>query len=319
MASKILHIEKLPVDDVRSVEAPPIKFNWHDIAFFLELVRAGHLVDAAKKLKVNHATVSRRIRELEQSLNAKLFERTPSGFVLTSTGMKMLDYAERMEFQANSIPQAIGARSQVVSGSVRIATMEGFGSYYLAPKLAGLKERHPDITVELVTSSGWIDLSRREADVFVSFSRPTARRLSVEKISGFRVQLFASKDYLARAGEPKAKVDLSQHDFIDFIDELVQISSAQWLPGIVSSQNVVFRSTSLIAQYAAACNGLGIAALPAFLACQSPKLRPVLPEIYVSNSLWMSAHMDLLHLPRVSAVVRFIAEQTEEDADAFGE
>jgi DNA-binding transcriptional LysR family regulator len=313
---------KLPTNDDKRGDSPswggfeaPLRYDWHDIVFFLELVRHGQLVGAAKRLKVDHTTVSRRIRDLEQALKAKLFSRTKSGFVLTETGLKILEHAEAMEYQANSIAQTVGIEGKEAGGPVRIATMEGIGSFYLGPRIKRFHDLHPSILVELVTSSRWIYLSRREADIFISFPRPDERRLSVRRIGEFQVGLFASSAYLERRGTPQRKGELDGHDFVDYIDDLIQIPAVRWLADVVVPRNVVFRSTSLIAQYTSACQGLGIAMLPTFVAGHNPDLKRVLPGLSATRDIWLSVHEDLLYTSRINAVVRFIVDQVRRDQD----
>jgi DNA-binding transcriptional LysR family regulator len=103
-----------------------LRYNWNDIVYFLEVARQKSLVRAAERLRVDHTTVSRRVRELERSLNTSLFSRGKSGFNLTETGMRLLQFAEGMEGHANSIAEAIaGAGEGEAGGAVRIASMEG--------------------------------------------------------------------------------------------------------------------------------------------------------------------------------------------------
>jgi len=291
------------------------RYDWQDITYFLELARHGQLVGAAKRLKVNHTTVSRRIRELEHSLNCKLFSRSKAGFVLTEAGQKIFEHAEAMEFRANSIAQVVGFKGSEAGGPVRIATMEGLGSFYLSPRLQLFYEGHPSVIIELVTSSQWINLSKREADIFISFTKPTERRLSVSKIGEFRVSLFASKAYLKRKGVPERKSDLERHEFIDYIDDLIQIQAVRWLADVFTPRQVVFRSTSLIAQYASASSGLGIASLPTFVAAHDQSLCPVLPALGTKRDIWLSVHKDLEHLSGVHAVTCFLSEQISRDQE----
>src|SRR3981189_1314845 len=75
-------------------------FDWSDLVFFLELARHGRLVPAARNLRADHTTVSRRVAELERSLNCKLFDRGADGFALTDAGQKLFNYAEVIESNA---------------------------------------------------------------------------------------------------------------------------------------------------------------------------------------------------------------------------
>ncbi len=198
---------------------------------------------------------------------------------------------------------------------MRIATMEGLGSFYLGSRIQLFYERHPSVLIELVTSSHWINLSKREADIFISFTKPAERRLSMRKVGEFKISLYASEDYLRRKGFPQTKSDLNHHEFVDYIDDLIQIQAVRWLADIFSPRQVVFRSTSLIAQYASASSGLGIANLPTFVAAHNPSLCQVLPTLCTKREIWLSVHKDLEHVSRVNAVTRFLSEQFSRDQE----
>ncbi len=178
-------------------------FNWNDLVFFLELARQGRLMPAARRLKVDHTTVSRRISELERDLAVKLFERKPDGFVLTEDGHRLLVIAEKMEVLGLSVMETIRAAPSEPSGKVRLATMEGIAAFYLTEKLVDFNALFPQILVELVTERHLINLTKREADVSISFVPPVGPRLNVRKAGTFKLGLFASAGYLSRRGTPQ--------------------------------------------------------------------------------------------------------------------
>src|SRR6266849_3139598 len=177
-------------------------FDWSDLIFFLELARQGRLVPAAKRLRADHTTVSRRIAELERALHCKLFDRNPNGFMLTDAGQKLFDYAESMENHALAISENVGGIATEPGGRVRIATMEGIGSFYLAPRLTKLRESFPAIRIELVTERHLINLTKREADISLSFAQMVGPKLVSEKIGTFQLRLYASPSYIQRHGVP---------------------------------------------------------------------------------------------------------------------
>jgi DNA-binding transcriptional LysR family regulator len=306
------HAEKAAV----AKAARTLRYNWDDIIFFLEVARARNLVRAGQKLKVDHTTVSRRVRELERSLNTTLFKRSKAGFSLTEAGLRLLQFAEGMENNANAIIETVvGSEAADAAGAVRIASMEGIGSMYLTTCMAEFNKAYPSIQVELITDTRLLDMTRREADVFISFFKPKGRRLSVKKIGEFRVFLYASTGYLQRQRAPTDLKDLDAHDFIDFIDEHIHIKENRWLSDILRPPHVVFRSTSLVAQYMAASSGLGVAMLPAFVAVHNKDLRPILPRHFATRDIWLSVHEDLLHIGRIKAVLSFLEKRVAMDRD----
>lgn len=291
------------------------RYNWNDIVYFLEVARQRSLVRAAANLRVDHTTVSRRIRELERSLNTNLFTRNKTGFNLTEAGLRLLQFAEGMESHASGIAEAIGIEGGDASGAVRIASMEGIGSLYLTACIGDFHRAYPAIEVELVTDSRMLDLSRREADVFVSFFKPAGRRLRVKKAGEFKVSLFAARSYFDSRPRPQTPEELSQHTFVDFIDELIHVPENRWLSDILRPHNIPFRSTSLVAQYMSATQGNGIAMLPSFVAAHDRGLVPVMPELFTTRDIWLSAHEDQLHIARIKAVLGFFEKRISTDRD----
>lgn len=292
------------------------RYNWNDIVYFLEVARQKSLVRAGDKLRVDHTTVSRRVRELERSLDTSLFSRGKSGFNLTETGLRLLEFAEGMEGHANSIAEAIaGADGGEAGGVVRLASMEGIGSLYLTRLFGDFNKRYPAVQIDLITDYRMLDLSRREADVFISFFKPVGKRLSIKKLGEFKVSLFASKRYLEKHGHPASIGDLDDHIFVDFIDELVHVRENRWLSDILRPRQIVFRSTSLVAQYLYASNDEAIAMLPSFVAANNKDLLPVMPELFTARDIWLSVHEDLLHITRIKAILAFLEKRIAEDRE----
>lgn len=298
--------------------SPPgsTRLDWNDLTVFLTLSRHRNLSQTARFLGVNHTTVGRRIHALESQLNQRLFERTRHGFLLTEAGHNLLKHAEGMEQHAHSIALAFTEKSAAPDGIVRLATMEALGSLYLAPRMAELYRQQPSVRVELVTASHWINLSKREADILISFPKPNGRRIEVRKIGEFALHLYATPGYLRKHGHPRGIEDLQEHRLIDYIDELVQISAVRWLSDIIREPPVDFRSTSLVAQYHAAAAGLGIAMLPTFVAGRDKRLVRVLEhQAVVKRDFWLTVHADLLHLARVREVMAFLTKLIDDDRE----
>ena len=287
-------------------------FDWNDLTFFLELARHGRLGPTARRLRVDSATVSRRVAELERALDCKLFDRTADGFDLTEAGHRLLPEAETMEAQAAIAAEAAsGAASE---RRVRLAMMEGIASQYVASRLPRLLRDAPTLAVELVTSPALFNLTRREADVSLSFVPPQGRGLEIRRIGAFALFLYASPAYLAAHGTPLAREDLRQHVFVDYVPELVQIPEVHWLLDVISAPRVSLRSSSMFAQQTAAASDAGLVLLPSFAGEADPRLQPVLkPTVRAERPIFLAVHKDLEHLPRIRLVTRFLEETIRTD------
>ena len=156
--------------------------NWDDVRIFLAVARSGQILGAARRLDLNHATVSRRLAALEEALRTRLFRRTTTGSELTPAGERFLGIAERMEADMITARAEIAGEGDEVSGTVRIGAPDGFGVAYLAPRLGALAAQHRELKVQLVPVPRTFSLSRREADIAITTERPAEGRLVAGKL-----------------------------------------------------------------------------------------------------------------------------------------
>ena len=285
-------------------------FDWNDLRSFLAIARSGRLTVAAARLQLDHTTLSRRIGGLEHALKAKLFDRSPSGYMLTEQGRRLLPVAEEMERLALGASELVGGTASCVEGTVRIGSPEGFGSYFLAPRVATLRGLYPHLKVQLVAASAVFSLSKREADIVISVSRPPAGRLLVSKLVDYDLGLYAAPSYLV-AHPPIASADeLGGHRFVSYIGDLLNFPELDVLQHIAPDGSTSIESSNLVAQLKATLSGAGLCVLPGFLAREEADLVRVLAdEISLTRSLWLIVHQDLAELARIKAVERFIRDQ----------
>lgn len=296
--------------------AGPGKLDWDSIRIFLSAARKGSISAAARELGMDHSTVSRRISQLEYSIGASLFERRHAGLLLNRTGSEILVRAEAIEQQFLGIEATVSARGNKVTGTVRIAMMEGIASLYLSRRMRPLIAAHPALRLEIVTSPQHVQVSRREADVFLSFFPAAAKSVVSKKIGEFGLGLFASPDYLARNGEPRELSDLRAHVFVDYIRDLIQVDPVRWLDDVISEPRIAVTSSSMIAQMGCAAGGAGIVLLPYFAAAQETGLRRILDgKTDVRREIWLSVHSDLQGTSRMRAVERYITGILRVDRD----
>ncbi|TBU86508.1 LysR family transcriptional regulator [Pseudomonas dryadis] len=288
--------------------------NWEDLRIFVEMARATSLAMAAKRLGIDQSTVSRRIAHLELCIGASLFERTPKGLQLNTQGHQLLACAQPMDTAFVNLAQTLGGQRRELVGPVRLGTMEGIASLYLTRHLARFNRDYPGIMLELVTSTQQLHVTRREADIFLSFFEPHGSGLDVEHMGRFALHLYASPAYVERHGEPASVADLANHAFVGYIDDLVQIEAVRWLEEAVDDPHIVFHSSSMLAQMFAAAAGSGLVLLPAFTDAERFGLYPVLADaVQVRRDLWLSVHHDLRYVPRIKTVVAFLQRLFRDD------
>jgi len=282
-------------------------YDWNDLRYFLELSRQGKLVRAAARLHVDHTTVSRRISALEKQLDVRLFDKSPNGYQLTDAGLRLLPWAEQIESSSHRLYQDIAGKDARLGGTVRVAAPEALGTQLIARHVAGLRREHPDIYLELVAETRRLSLSKREADIAISFSRPDSGRLVAWKLCDYRLRLYATRDYLAAHAPIESPEDLAGHDFVSYIDDLIEMPELRFFDNTVKNANVVFRSTNVSAQFNAILDGIGLGLVHCFMAQREPRLQVVLPaQVSVERTYWLLVHEDLRHVARVDAVCDFL-------------
>lgn len=294
----------------------PTGINWDNLRLFLSVVRAQSAQEAARRLNVDHSTITRRLHRLEKELGTRLFERTSAGHVMTAAGHRLLEHVERIESTVALLDEDIGGDSQMLTGHVRLGATEGFGSFFLAPHLSHFCDRHPAITVELLVVPRFINLSQREADLAINIERPISPTQVTSKLAQYRLQLYASTRYLASHAPIRCQADLAEHRLFGYVDELSFSPELRYLESIAPMARTPLRSTSIVAQYSAVREGQGLAVLPCFLAAQCTELVPVLPtEIDLIRTFWIAAPSERRELARVRALWDYLREASERNHD----
>ena len=292
-------------------------FEWDDARHFLAVHRTGSLSAAARDLGVNQSTVGRRLVSLEERLSAKLFFRTRDGFRIAPAGEKLLTHAERMEDEAIAIAREIAGQETKLTGSVRLTAPDMFGARIVAPLLAAFHARYPEIDLELDTDNRLRNLSKREADMAVRIGETREGGVVVRRLTEFGSALYASRDYLERRGTPRGG-DFAGHDFVGFAEPLMRSGEALWLSENAAAGRTVLRSQATAVQLQATLEGVGIAALPYYIADVEPSLVRIVPPAYVMRQeVCLAVHEDLRHTARIRVCADFLAEGIRAQAWRF--
>lgn len=277
--------------------------NWSDLQVFLAIARSGQMARAASALGMDPTTASRRLRRLEVQLGATLFEQTREGQVLTEAGEALLAKVEAMAQAAQTIDEPGLRRSgEQLTGVLRISASEGFGSWFLAAHVPEFVRAHPALSLDLVANSGFLSLSKREADIAVMLSRPKAGPLIARKLSDYALRLYAQRSYLQAVGAPRSPSDLLRgHRLVGYIPDLLYAPELRYLDEIQPQLAPSLRSSSINAQHHLIAAGAGIGVLPCFMGDADPDLVPVMPERRIIRSFWLATHRDTHQLARIRA------------------
>ncbi len=274
--------------------------QWDDVRYFLELARVGSLSGAARRLGVEHSTVARRVEALEQALGIRLFDRLPKGWSLTPEGETLATHAARLDDEAQAFSRvALGVSS--LQGTVRISAPPAMAGHFLVPRLAGAHAQWSSLELEVIGESRDVNLARGEADLAVRMSRPTAPGLAARCIGDMGYGLYAAHGYADRAE--------AEWTFLGYDDSLVQVPQQQWLNKVAGERRFILRSNDLSALLNAARAGLGIAALPHFLAAEDSALTLISePACPIARPIWLVMHPDVKRSPRVRLVADLLIE-----------
>ncbi len=281
-----------------------LRLNWDDLKYFLAVCRNGSIRAAAEDLKVNHATVSRRINSFESSLGQRLFERTSKGYVRTRAGDEILEEASHLEERLSTVTRRVAGKDKSLSGDIRITLPDLFAHDLLMPALADFCRLYPLIELEIMDSTKVFNLANREADVALRICETPPDYLIGRKIATLHRACYMAKTLLPQLDDENW---LAQQNWIGWTDKLRKPIGkiAKEYPRFISKHKIV--SSSLQSQ---ACkNGLGIAILPCFTADIDPSLVRIPP--YSSEGkwdLWLLSHPDLRKNAKIQTFVRFISK-----------
>ncbi|MET0240576.1 MAG: LysR family transcriptional regulator [Sphingobium sp.] len=280
--------------------------QWDDLRFFLAVERAGTLSAAAIRLGVDPTTVGRRIDRLSDGLKTPLFDAGPDGHRLTSAGETLLRHAETIERSVLAATGDLTGESSRLAGTVRVSMPEGLASGLVAPSFPAFHVAHPGIALELASTHGFLNPSKREADVAIMLNRPASGRLIVSKLGDYRLGLYASRDYLDRRGPVRSRAALRDHTLISYIPDLVFWDALRYLEEIDPGLQPQITSSSIAVQHAMTRAGVGVCVLHHFMARGDATLVPVLPDIVITRTYWMVVHADLRRVARVTAVMDWL-------------
>ena len=266
--------------------------DWDDMRIFLALARAESLGRAGAVLRVDPATVGRRVARLEEGLGRRLFTRSHQGYALTDEGARLLPHAQAAEAAILAATKAAGEDTDGLTGQVRIGAPDGCANYLLPQVVARICAENPGLDVQIIALPRVFNLSRREADMAIGVSAPQAGRLSVQKITNYRLHLAASQDYLAQHPPIARLEDLRAHRIIGYIPDMIFDSELDYLAEL-GLERVAFASNSVAVQFNLLRHGAGLGVVHDFALPSAPGLRRILPGRFsLHRSFYLIRHLD---------------------------
>lgn len=280
-----------------------------NLGVFLEVARSSRLTEAAKHLELDQSTVSRRISQLERSVGQRLFHREHSGWTPTAAGIRLLVHAEAVEAAMEAAREDLLDSDSSLKGSVRVLIPDGFAGYLINPELSRIREAFPGLAIELVSSNQHTSLSTREFDVAVSIEKPAARAVTVQKLADFEMGAYATRSYLESNPPIESVDDLSDHQFVWYVEGSLMLPTHEALFHAVPNANLSILTNTISAQVEAAVQGLCLGYLPTWIGDSVPGLVHIESiDVSMPNSYWLVVPTQFARLARVRAITRCIVD-----------
>ena len=263
--------------------------DWDDLRIFLAVARHDSLSGAGRVLRIDPATVGRRVARLEDAVGARLFAKTPQGYALTESGTRLMAHAERTEAAVDGAAYALTG-AEGLTGQIRIGAPDGCANYLLPQVLAQICDDNPGLEVQIVALPRVFNLSKREADMAIAVSRPEAGRLTVQKLTDYQLHLAASANYLANHPPITTAADLRAHRFVGYIPDMIFDKELDYLTEIGATPPPL-ASNSVSVQLNFLRHGAGIGVVHDFALPAAPELRQIIPDkIHLTRAFWLIRH-----------------------------
>jgi DNA-binding transcriptional LysR family regulator len=192
------------------VELPEID----DLRFFTGIATASTLTDAGHRWGVSVSAVSKRLSRLERRLGVRMVNRSTRSLTLTPEGRRYADVAATILRQVDDLEDEIGRHQEGLRGRIAVQASLGLGRAHIAPLLAELQSRHPELRIDLELSHLPAQVSGSTFDFVVRVGRLPDSPLHFRLLHRNKRVVCASPEYLRRRGVPQSLDDLRRHDCI---------------------------------------------------------------------------------------------------------
>jgi DNA-binding transcriptional LysR family regulator len=270
----------------------------------------GSTLAAARKLRLNQSTVSRRIQALEHALNLTLFERDTRGYSLTPQGSALLDVAGQMAAAAENVMLRASRLRRDVSGSIRISGAAVSMNAWGFPLIAKFRELHPEVGFDVDTSEKQVSLERGEADIALrAADEVVGDSLIARKLGVVPWGIFGSRDYLLRHGMPRAIDECTGHDFLFYAEPMAStVRQLEWLGQQIAPERIVQRVNSVSGMVGSLSASNALGPLPYLTGNDTSDLVCCFHDERLSNPLWIVASKESYAQPRVRVFMKFVAD-----------
>ncbi len=266
--------------------------NWDDMRLFLAVARAESLSGAGKVLRLDPATLGRRMARLEKAMQTALFVKSPQGYSLTQAGAELLTRAGTAEQAMRAATAGVAAPTERLSGQIRVGAPDGCANYLLPQVCAAIGRENPALDIQIVALPRVFNLSRREADMAIGVSAPTAGRLVVRQVSEYKLHLAASESYLAAHGPINDIAALKDHPLVGYIPDMIFDRELDYLADLGAGR-VPFASNSVSVQVNMIRQGAGVGVVHDFSLPFVPQVQRILTDqVSLTRAFYLIRHAD---------------------------
>lgn len=262
-------------------------------------------------MQVNHATVFRRLGEIEKRLGVMLFERSRSGYFPTPAGEELAETARQMEGFVLQAERRIVGRDLQPTGAVWVTTTDSMMAGLLAPLFCEFRQQYPGVTLDIAVSNQLFNLTKREADVAIRPSNAPPEHLIGRKLADIGMAVYGQKQHIS-----KKTVDLHQVPWVGPGSRLFDEPMRQWMAEEGFDEQCAFRVDTLIGMLSSVKAGVGVSVLPCYLADTEPDLvqlsDPIPPLAY---GLWFLMHPDLRGVSRIQSLMDFMTDAVRQQTN----
>ena len=288
--------------------------DWDKLRIFHAVADAGSLTHAGDVLALSQSAVSRQIRSLEEGLGTTLFHRHARGLILTEQGELLFDATRAMSKRLEAASARIRDSEEEVFGELRVTTTMGFGSLWLAPRLASLYALYPDLNIDLMLEERILDLPMREADVAIRLKEPSQADLIRKKLMTIRMNLYCSRSYAAAHTLPRDVHGLGAHRLICQAPGTIQVAAGAALVQQLLAYEIpnLLTVNTYFGVLQGVLNDLGIGVLPGYMEIDQPEILRVLPSVESAEvPVYLAYPEELRHSKRIAAFRDFVVGEIE--------
>ena len=276
--------------------------NWDDLRFFLAVSREGSVSGAGRALGVKHTTVARRIGAFESRLGTRLFDRSPDGYAMTQMAENIFERALEMEALAQGVDRQVFGRDAELAGPLKLTAAHDLAVRLILPKLRGFTTAYPHIDLQLLATTGLVDLSAREADIAVRLTAKPPDYLVGREVMRMQHGVYGTTRTLRKLADP-----------VDVILFRGDPEFPAWVTENFRSARTVLRLDDVSSMAAATRNHLGLSRMPCYIGDWDAGLRrldvPLTPSDW---GVWVLSHVDLRATARVRVCREFLVDIIEQ-------